>query len=267
MSFRQNLETKIQLDKLTATVSQSMGTQVGTRKVDKDAMRKLLALSPYTVEKRRDLELYLHLVDRDKGEILVLDNELPLYTDTTVDDVVLRRSPELKEMISIRNIIKILNDSDILLCKGQETVQHVYQRSLELLDLRYNKEDIDQLEAAAKQGFVAGDSDKVMEILHLFVEIMDYEFVPAEFAVNHYAIFGPCDRTQATSPVFAYLVMYNEKGNELKLINHRAEQGNPAAQELVYSVAEGTTAPDMESSQVLRFLAEEAMGRKAPTVH
>jgi len=267
MSFRQNLEIKMKLDRLAATVSQSMGTQVGTRKVNKDAMRDLLALSPYTCETRRDLELYIRPLDQDQSEVLVLDNELPLYTHTTAEDVALRRSPELKEMISIRNIIKILNDSDILSCKGQEAVQHVYRRSLERLDLRYEKADIEKLEQEARQGFLGGDPDKVIEILSLFVEILNYEYAPAEFTVNDYLIFGPAEHPPGVPPVFRHLVMYNEKTNELKLISHRIEKGSSAAQELVHTVAEGTTPPDMESAQVLRFLTDETMKQKPPTVH
>lgn len=267
MTFKENLLTKIRIDKLTQEVSRSLGTQAGPHKIDKDAMRKLLSLSPYGVERLRDLELYVRPLDGDHQEILVLDNELPLYTKTTVQDVTLRRSPELKEMISIRNIIKILNDSDIRLSKGQASVQHVSRLCLESLDLRYEKADVDQLVEEAKGAFLTGDADALLETLYLFVEMMGYRFVPAEFAVNDHAIFGPCHHGRETPPVFDYVILYNERANELKLINHRLQGGDPGAQELVLNVAQGTIAPDLEAVQVLGFLADEAMKKKGPTIH
>ena len=54
------------------------------------------------------------------GEVLVFDNELSLYGNTTLYGATLHRSPELKEMISIRNIIRILNDSDIPIYKWHD---------------------------------------------------------------------------------------------------------------------------------------------------
>ena len=36
-------------------------------------------MSPFVVEKRRDLELYFRQLEPGIGQILVLDNELPLY--------------------------------------------------------------------------------------------------------------------------------------------------------------------------------------------
>jgi len=267
MSFRENLQTKIRLDNLAAKISQSIGTQAGAHKLDKEAVTELLMLSPYAHEKRRDLELYYRPLETDIAEVLVLDNELPLYTNTTLEDVTLRRSPELKEMISIRNVIKILNDSDILLCKGQQSVQHVHDRAVERLDLRYEKADIDGLVDEAKDAFLSGDVDAVFQVLQLFIEILGYEFVPAEFSVNNCAIFGPCERAQGSAPVFRYVILYNEKSNELKWVNHRLETGNPTAQELIYDVAEGIIPPDVESVQVLHFLADEALTKKVPTLH
>jgi len=114
MSFKENLKNKIRIERLTQRVSQSVGTSSASKKINKQEMRELLSLSPFVLEKSRDLELYVRKLDEKEREVLVLDNELPLYGRTSVDDVALRRSPELREMVSIRNIIKILNDSDIL---------------------------------------------------------------------------------------------------------------------------------------------------------
>lgn len=268
MSFKENLKRKILIDGLTETASLSVGTPDMSRKVDKDAVRELLSLSPYIVEKKRDLELYFMEVEKGLGEIISLDNELPLYTHTTVDDVTLRRSPELKEMISIRNIIKILNDSDILLYKGRETLRHIRKRALELLDLRYEKADIEQLADEGIEALAGASSDQVMEILDLFVEIMGCELVPVEFTVNDYEMmFGPCERAEDKDRLFTWIVMYNVKRNELKLIRQNLIAKNKVSRELIRSIGKGEISPEAEGVGVFQFLASEVLKNKGPTLH
>jgi len=268
VSFKENLKKKISIDSLTGTAVRSVGTPGMSHKVDKNAVRALLSLSPFIMEKRRDLELYFLEVAGGTGEVLVLDNELPLYTHTTVDDVTLRRSPELKEMISIRNIIKILNDSDILLHKGRETLRHIQQRALELLDLRYEEADIEQLADEGLEALAGANSDQVMEILDLFVEIMGCEPVPVEFAVNDYEMmFGACEKKVEEGQLFNWVFMYNEKSNELKLIRQNLIAGNKVSQDLIRGIAQGKISPNAEGFGVFRFLVGEALKNKGPTIH
>ena len=79
MSFKENLFKKIQIDQLSRKVIDSIGPPESGRKVDKDAMRSLLEMSPYAHQKKRDLDLYIEKSDDGPSNILVLDNELPIY--------------------------------------------------------------------------------------------------------------------------------------------------------------------------------------------
>ena len=56
----------------------SIGPPASERKTDKATMRRLLEMSPYTLHKKRDLDLYIKDDPEKKGEILVLDNELAI---------------------------------------------------------------------------------------------------------------------------------------------------------------------------------------------
>ena len=80
--------------------------------------RSLLEMSPYRYQKERDLDLFIEKIDGQPDNILVLDNELPIYR-TTVEDVVIRKSPYTKEMLRIGNIIKILRDSDVKISRRE----------------------------------------------------------------------------------------------------------------------------------------------------
>jgi hypothetical protein len=267
VSFKENLRKKILIDNLSSTVSRSIGAPGVRRKIDKKAMRRLLALSPYVLKRRRDLELFFRELDAGIGQILVLDNELPLYRDTSLDDVTLRRSPELKEMISIRNIIKILNDSDILMFKGRESVAYVRERALELLDLRYDRKDIEEIADDGIRALAGADSAAVEEILGLFVEILDYEPLPAEIAANDYVMFGASHGRSGANESFGPVIMYSDKTNVLRLINQQIPMDDPVAKDLIPSVALGHIEPDAEELRVFYFLKEEVLKRQGPTVH
>ena len=267
MSFKENLKKKMLINRLSKTVCRSIGSPGTRRKVDKEAMRRLMTLSPFRPEKRRDLELFFRELDPGAGQVLVLDNELPLYKDTTIEDVALRRSPEVKEMISIRNIIKILNDSNILMHKGRESVTYVQDRALELLDLRYDRKDMEDMADDGIRALAGADSEGVEEILGLFVEVLGYETLPAELTVNDYIMFGSRHGQGTAQERFGPVIMYNDKTNVLRLINQQISIGDPIAKALIPNVAAGDMVPDAEEYGVFDFLKDEALARQNPTVH
>jgi hypothetical protein len=77
-----------------------------------------LPFFPWSRRQERDLVLFLETDGPGQTRILVLDNDLSIY-NTSVDDVVLRKSPTVKEMVNIRNAIKILNDKDVVTSKKE----------------------------------------------------------------------------------------------------------------------------------------------------
>ncbi|MDY6837932.1 MAG: hypothetical protein SWH78_08160 [Thermodesulfobacteriota bacterium] len=267
MSFKENLKRKMLIDSLTRTASQSVGAPGVHRKVDKETIRKLLSLSPFIFEKRRDLDLYFRELEPGLGEILVLDNELPLYGKTTLDDVALRRSPELKEMVNIRNVIKILKDSDILMCKGREALRYVQDRALELLDLRYEPKDIEEMADEGLEAIARVDSEAVMEALDLFVEILGYEPVPAEVLVNDYIMFGACQKDERGKELWGPIVMYNDRTNTIRGIKRPMASDDPVERDMIARVALGEIEADAEEFSVFPFLKEEVLKKKQPTVH
>ena len=261
MSFKDNLKKKMLIDTLSRTVSQSIGSTERPWKVDKETMRRLLSLSPFVLEKRRNLELYFRQVEPGIGEILVLDNELPLYGKTTLDDVTLRKSPVLKEMISIRNVIKILHDSDVIMSKGRDALRYVHDRALDLLDLRFEEKDIEEMVNDGIDALARGDSEAVMETLDLFVELLGYESVPAAALVNDYVMFGSRHEAEDNREAFGPIILYNDKTNVLRMIKHTVFMDDPGAQTLIPGVAQGEIEPDAEGSEVFRFLKQAALAK------
>ena len=230
-------------------------------------MRKLLLLSPFVKETRRDLELYFRELTPGIGEILVLDNAIPLYGETTLDDVALRKSPDLKEMVSIRNIIKILNDSDVLMCKGREALRHVRDQALGLLDLRIDEAGVQEIVDDGVDALGRNEPEAVIETLELFAELLGYEAVPAEVLVNDHIMFGLRHKSQEGNELIGPIIMYNDITNTLRLIKESVLRNDPTAQELVAGVATGEIKPGLEEYYVFQFLKQETLKQERPTLH
>lgn len=220
MSFKTNLLKKIQIDNLTDTVLKSMGPPDSGKKIDARAMRRILEMSPYENIKERDLDLYIQRTNQDKPRILVLGNEMALF-QTDMEDVAMRRSPTLKEMLSIRNAIKILNDKDIVISKGVETIKSIQDECIRLLDLTYTESDLEELEqdgiAALEKGYIDG----VLEILALFAELLGYRPPAKKLQLTHFSIWGAFREKESRDVKFGPLVVYSMMHNELKYIDER----------------------------------------------
>jgi hypothetical protein len=261
MAFRENLKKKILTNRLSQTVCQSIGSPGSVKKIDKESMRKLLALTPFVFEKRRDLELYFRELEPGIGEIISLDNELPLYGKTTLDDVALRRSPDVKEMVNIKNIIKILSDKDIRVCKGSDTVHHVQNLALGLLDLSFSEDDVQALVDDGVDAVAREDSDAVLETIELFAELLAYKPVPAAVGIRDYVIYGDQHDGGKGRKRYGPIVMYNHKTNALRVIKETVFMDDPGAQTLIPGVALGEIEPDAEGIEVFRFLKQAALAK------
>ena len=92
MSFKENLHAKIKLDRLFQSVVSTTREPPGRRWLNKELTQELLAWTDFEHKRVRDLHLYIRPLEGEIMEVVVLDNELPIY-HTTVDDVTLRKSP------------------------------------------------------------------------------------------------------------------------------------------------------------------------------
>jgi hypothetical protein len=256
MSFKENLLKKIKIDKLATKVLSSVGSVESGKKIDKQSMRTLLQMGPYSRQQERDLELYILEKDgSEKQQILVLDNALPIY-HTYVDDVVLRKSPTVKEMISIRNAIKILNDKDVLVSRKPASIKTIQTQIIDLLDLSYAPSDI---EGIAKDGVLSlehEDSEGVIQTMTLFAELLGYSSSPKAFQIANYELMGPISKKSGGETVFGPVVIYGIIQNELKLFDESISNLAKERIEMLHKVAVGKENPSMEGGDVFTHLTK-----------
>lgn len=263
MTFKENLLKKIKIDRLAGQIKLTIGPAAGERRLDKTLMRQLLTLSPLQPETVRDLEIYrLRDSKPDKEMILVLDNDLAVY-NTTVDDVAMRKSPTVKEMVSIRNAIKILNDTDVVTSKKETSLAIVQKMCLETLDLSYGREDLASIAAEGRTALELETADGVIECLTLFAELTGYSSPAAPFRIDHHFIIAKSHSPAPGEVVCGPLVLYDEAHNSLKLIEKTLGSRDKAALESMRQVARGLEEASAEGAAVLAFL-EKLAAEKMP---
>ena len=253
MSFKENLLTKLKINRLAAKVINSIGPVESGSKVDKDAMRSLLELSPYQYQKSRDLDLYVQETDQEQKTIFVLDNELPIYK-TTIDDVTIRKSPLIGEMVKIRNIIKILKDSDVKLSRKEDSVKAIQKECIDQLDLSFNESDIDEIARDGQAALERDYPDGVIECLELFAELLNYEQAPKAFQLGRHKIFGALTPKAGGEALFGPLVIYSLIHGTLKLIDEQISSFDKGKIEYVQQVAAGKQNAALEGADVFEYL-------------
>ncbi len=250
MGFKENLLKKIESDRLAHQVIQSLKAPDGGARFDKAAMRQLLALGNFILRKKRDLELYLLENDAEKKKILVLDNGLAIY-HTTINDVCLRKSPTVKEMLSIRNAIRILSDKDVVVSKKEDSVRTIQAMIITSLDMAYTKTDIEQIEKEGQAAFESRYADGVVASLSLFAELLDLREVPRTLQVPHHWIRG---KTEPEKAVWSPIVTYAMDNNILRLIDTPVDTSNAEQVDDFRQAVDGLTDTAGEGLAVFTFL-------------
>ncbi len=263
MGFKENLLKKIEIDKLAAQVAASVEPQADAAKFDKAAARHLMEMGsfPHVELKDRDLELYILEDDGEKKKIIVLDNGLAIY-NTTIDDVALRKSPTVKEMISLRNVMKILSDSDVRVSKRTDSVRTLKKMLIDGLDLTYTDADIDGIAYEGAASLEGNDAEGVLESLTLFGEILGFQKAPKLFQSSHCDIRGDLEKGSAGEMHFGPAFVYDQTHNSFKFISSTIDSRVKDDLDRYLQILSGEVPADAEGADVFRRLKQLVMDRK-----
>jgi hypothetical protein len=259
VSFKENLLKKIQIEQLAENVRLSLKKQVNGSRVDKTSMKRLLEIASYRYERQRDLDLYVKENPAGAMRILVLDNELAIYA-TAVEDVVLRKSPTIKEMINIRNAIKILNDADVVVCKKADSVAAVQKECIDTLDLSLNRSDLEAIAADGRIALEIDDSEGVRESLSLFHKLLNFSPPPRHFSVGPLEIAGKLTARENGEVLFGPAVIYRPADNNLKYIEETISSQDRQRSDFMLQVAAGKVKATGEGPAVFQYLKDIAIG-------
>ena len=260
MPFKENLLKKINIDNQTKKVLASIGPSDSGLKIDKESMKSILELSPYEPRKERDLKLYIKRTNTDQYKIIVLDNELPIY-NTTIEDVILRKSPTIKEMLNIRNVIKIINDKDVKTSRKEESLKIIQKECIDMIDLSFEKADLNDIENDGVISLERGYAEGVIESISLFAELLDYMDVPKFFKISHCKLFGALTKKENNEILLGPVVIYNLMHNTIKFIDEPISSAKEPQRKYLHSIATGKEKAVMEGTAVFKHLKGEIIKR------
>lgn len=257
MSFKDNLRKKIEINDLAKRIVASMGPPNSGRRIDKDLVRKLLAEGGYEKLVQRDMELYRLPPLADEPRLLVLDNDLAIYR-TSVDDVVLRKSPVVKEMLNIRNVIKILNDADVVISKKEVSLNTLREELIAELDLTFSKDDIADLVLDGRSAVENKYAEGIQETLRLLADLLAYVPAPQALQAPHHTIWcaaGADTGRRRYGPV----VFLDHMHNAVKRIASPVDPADPEEMARYAAVLAGKASPDQEGGAVFKALGQDVL--------
>lgn len=260
MGFKENLLKRITINDLVRTVDRTLGAGESGRKINKKAMKQLLEMSTFELHREREMDLYLRPLNDGTYQILVLDNELPLF-ETTLADVLLRRNPTLKEMISVRNAIKILSDKDVVKSRRTDSLAFVQQDLLGSLDLTFGGADLAVILEEAAAALENSREEEVVQAVVLFAEILGYVPAPSLFQIKGHRIWGRVSADTPDRTFFGPMVIYNPGTNQLVLWPEPVASLDP---EWVAGLNQGGEGPAwIKGKAVFEFLRDKALDQGA----
>ncbi len=259
MSFKDQLRKKIEINTLAVRIKASIGPPDSGRRVDKDLVRQLLAEGGYEKIIERDMELYRLAPSGDTPRLLVLDNDLPIY-GTSVEDVVLRKSPVVKEMLNIRNVMKILNDADVVISKKDVSLNTLREELIAGLDLRFTAEDIDDLVYDGRSAIANRYADGVQETLRFLADLLGYAPAPKALQVPHHTVWGAFGKSPAGT-IFGPIVLYDAMHNALKQIQQPIDWSNPEDMARYEAVVSDATSANQNGEAVFTALGKRILSR------
>ncbi len=259
LTFPQRLRKKLRMDRLARQVLATLGSPDSGKKIDKDAMRELLAETDYKKVMSRDLELYVKDLTWGKKRILVLDNELPVYTETTVDDVLIYKSPTVKEMV--HNFVKILYDKrGVVTSRRQDTVNAVHRQILDGLDLSFTQKDVEDLGRETAEALAAADAGSLVKDLTLFGALLGYNKAPADvFDAGSVEAMGKFSQSRAKTPVLGPCVFFVRAENRLGFVEKPVDLADKDKKAELLSVVAGSVKADAEGAKAVSVLVQEVV--------
>jgi hypothetical protein len=258
MPLKENLKAQIKIKRIFQSLVSTIKEPPGNWWLDKVLTRELLDMTDFEHEKVRHLNLYVRPLEGRIMEVVVLDNELPIY-HTTVADAALHKSPHWKEIFSIRNIRRIMNDQDVIASKGKESLKRIRDVALAILDLTYTEADLALLLKDARRALEQNSVARIQESLDLFLELLDFQPLFLEGLEPGLQSFARPRVSRSVIPAFEHLILFDEENLALSLKKGTFSPRNDSDLAGVMQYARGEEPSDLQGMDVFEFLAGLAL--------
>jgi hypothetical protein len=166
-------------------------------------------------------------------------------------------------MVKIRNIIKILKDSDVKLSRKEASVKAIQKACVDRLDLSFTASDIDEIAADGRASLERDYADGVIECLELFGELLDYRPAPKAFQLGRHKMMGALTPRAGGEVLYGPMVIYSLTHGTLKLVEEQISNFDKAKMERVPKIAAGSLKAAVEGPEVFAYLRNSVLQKTA----
>lgn len=218
MDLMEKIQKKIGFDFLFSKTRKSFLVSGDVNKIDKKSASLILEMCGYDHLEKRELDLYCK-TDKD---VVVLDEGFGRYF-TDIEDVVKRKAPTIKEMLSFRNARKILNDSDVLETRKEDTLLSL--RSEFLDDLRPERldHDIEKLYENLIVYLDAKANKEFLKSLLIFCEFLNFKYIPFASQKTKAQVFGGYSSENNENYLLS-MIIFDEEIDKFLLFKDRVKE-------------------------------------------
>jgi hypothetical protein len=162
-------------------------------------------------------------------------------------------------MFSIRNVRRILDDKDVVVCKGKESIRRIYRDALSCLDLSYTEKDMAALAADGRRALEERSVEGVEEALELFSEILGLQAVNLPVLEEDLQALARPKANGGEPSLLEHLVLFAAARFWIALRRGTFSPDSEFDLAKIAACAKGEEPPHLEGSPVFQFLADLAL--------
>ena len=154
-----------------------------------------------------------------------------------------------------------MNDKDVIISKGKESLKSLHANALALLDLTYTRDDLALLLEDARRGLDQKSTSQIQESFDLFFELLDFQPVSLGVLEQDLQIFAGLKLNGDAVPTFEHLILFDEKNLSLGLKKGAFSPENDLDLAWIIKYARSEEPADLTGIDVFKFLAELALDK------
>lgn len=152
-----------------------------------------------------------------------------------------------------------MNDQDVIISKGKESLKRLHANAMALLDLTYTRDDLTLLLEDARQGLDQKSIAQIQESFDLFFELLDFQPVSLGVLEQDLQIFAGPKLNGGAVPAFEHLILFDEETLSLGLKKGAFSPQSDLDLAWVMQYAQGEKIADLQGIDVFAFLSELAL--------
>jgi hypothetical protein len=167
-----------------------------------------------------------------------------------------------KEIFSIKNIKRIMDDKDVIVSKGKESLNQLYNNALARLDLSYTSDDLALLVEDARRGLEEKSLEQIQESFDLFFTLLHFQPVSLGILEHDIVVFARPKANGGATKTFEYPIFFNDESFLLGLKKGTISPQSDLDLAWVLQYAQGEETADLQGVEVFEFLAALALKEK-----